>query len=76
MKFVLELTGGRIKMGTGTLYTMLGRLVEDQLIIVVNEVDGKKTYQITVDGKTLLILEQERLEKQCDNGRKILGGIN
>ncbi len=76
MKFVLELTGGRIKMGTGTLYTMLGRLVEDQLIIVVNEVDGKKTYQITEDGKTLLILEQERLEKQCDNGRKILGGIN
>lgn len=74
MKFVKELTGGRIKMGTGTLYTMLGRLVEDQLIIVVNEVDGKKTYQITEDGKTLLILEQERLEKQCDNGKKILGG--
>lgn len=74
MKFVKELTNERIKMGTGTLYTMLGRLVEDQMIIVVNEVDGKKTYQITEDGRTLLLLEQERLEKQCANGQKILGG--
>lgn len=76
MKFVKELTNERIKMGTGTLYTMLGRLVDDQMIIVVNEVDGKKTYQITEDGRTLLLLEQERLEKQCANGQKILGGRN
>ncbi len=76
MKFVKELTNERIKMGTGTLYTMLGRLVDDQMIIVVNEVDGKKTYQITEDGRTLLLLEQERLEKQCANGQKILGGTS
>ena len=74
MKFVRELTAERIKMGTGTLYTMLGRLVEDQVIVVVQEVDGKKTYQITDDGKRLLLLEQERLKKQCENGDKILGG--
>lgn len=75
MKFVRELTEERIKMGTGTLYTMLGRLVEDQMIVVVNEVDGKKTYQITADGRQLLLLEQERLKKQCESGEKILGGI-
>ncbi len=76
MKFVKELTNERVKMGTGTLYTMLGRLVEDQMIIVVNEVDGKKTYQITEDGRALLLLEQERLQQQCANGEKILGGEN
>ncbi len=74
MKFVRELTEERVKMGTGTLYTMLGRLVEDKMICVVSEVDGKKTYQITPDGKTLLLQEQERLEKQCENGEKILSG--
>lgn len=74
MKFVRELTEERVKMGTGTLYTMLGRLVEDQMIVVVNEVDGKKTYQITEDGKHILHLEHERLKKQCENGDKILGG--
>ena len=73
MKFVRELTEERIKMGTGTLYTMLGRLVEDEMIIIVNEVEGKKTYQITADGRMLLEMEQERLQKQCENGERILG---
>lgn len=72
MKFVRELTEERVKMGTGTLYTMLGRLVEDKMIRVVSEEDGKKTYQITEDGKTLLLMEQDRLRQQCENGEKIL----
>ena len=75
MKFVKELTNERVKMGTGTLYTMLGRLVDDQMITVVSETDGKKTYQITSDGRTILVLEVSRLRSQCDNGEKILGGI-
>lgn len=74
MKFVKELTNERIKMGTGTLYTMLGRLVEDQMIHVISEEDGKKTYLITQDGKTLLSMELSRLRKQLENGEKILGG--
>ena len=74
MKFVRELTNERVKMGTGTLYTMLGRLVEDQMIIVVNEEDGKKTYQITEDGKAILMMEVNRLRQQCENGEKILEG--
>lgn len=74
MKFVKELTEERVKLGTGTLYTMLGRLVEDQMIIVLNELDGKKTYHITDTGKAILKLEQERLKQQYENGDKILGG--
>lgn len=75
MKFVRELTNERVKMGTGTLYTMLSRLVEDQMITVVSELDGKKTYQITADGKTLLLMEVNRLRQQCENGETILGGM-
>ena len=74
MKFVRELTQERVRMGTGTLYTMLGRLVADQIIHIVNEEDGKKTYQITEDGKTLLLQEQQRLCQQYENGKKILEG--
>lgn len=76
MKFVKELTNERVKMGTGTLYTMLGRLVEDQMISVVDETDGKKTYHITEDGKAILLLEMVRLRNQCENGERILGGEN
>ncbi len=75
IKFVKELTNERVKMGTGTLYTMLSRLVEDALITVVNEEDGKKTYQITETGKELLLMEQDRLYQQCENGEKVLGEI-
>lgn len=75
MKFVRDLTEERIKMGTGTLYTMLGRLVEDRMICVVKEDDGKKTYQITNDGRSLLFMEQERLKNQCANGEKILSEL-
>ena len=74
MKFVRGLTGERVKLGTGTLYTMLGRLVEDQLIVVVSEEEGKKTYQITEDGKTLLFQEVDRLRQQYENGINLLGG--
>lgn len=74
MKFVRELTKDRVKLGTGTLYTMLGRLVEDQMITVINEADGKKTYLLTEAGKEILHLEQERLKQQYENGQKILGG--
>lgn len=72
MKFVRELTNERVKMGTGTLYTMLGRLTGDKMICVVSEEDGRKTYQITEDGKSLLLMEQKRLQEQCENGAKIL----
>lgn len=73
MKFVRELTEDQVKMGTGTLYTMLGRLVEDGIIEVINECDGKKTYQITEVGRRILVIEQHRLKKQCENGERIIG---
>lgn len=72
MKFVKELTGERVVLGTGTLYTMLGRLVEDKLICVVREEDGKKTYQITEAGRAFLLMEQDRIKQQWKNGKTIL----
>lgn len=54
MQFVSELTKERIKLGTGTLYTMVARLTTDGLIILINNDSGKKTYQITKLGMALL----------------------
>ena len=59
-------------MGTGTLYTMLGRLVEDKLIVIIQEEEGKKIYRITEDGYSFLLMEQRRLQQQYENGAKIL----
>lgn len=74
MQFVSELTEKRVQMGAGTLYTMLGRLLEDGLIRIISEAGGKKTYLITRDGMELLVMETVRLGRQLDNGNAVLNG--
>lgn len=73
IQYVNSLTKGRITLGTGTLYTMVGRLTADGVIVTVpgNE---KKTYQITGDGMELLQEETRRLEQQLADGQKMLSG--
>lgn len=73
MQFVSQLTEKRIQMGTGTLYTMLGRLVEDGIIQIISEEKGKKTYQITEDGINLMLREIKRLKDQLENGLEVFG---
>ena len=76
MQFVSSLTEERIKLGTGTLYTMVGRLTADGLFSIVENDSGKKTYQITETGMTLLKMETERLGAQLENGVSVLGKEN
>lgn len=75
MQYVSELTNNRIKLGTGTLYTMIGRLTTDGLITLIDNDSGKKIYQITKLGIQLLNIETNRLQAQLENGRSLLGGI-
>ena len=74
MQYVSGLTKGRIVLGTGTLYTMVGRLVADQVIAVVSGQEGKKTYQLTEKGQELLEIETRRLGNQLEDGRSVLEG--
>ncbi len=73
MQYVSELTDSRITLGTGTLYTMVGRLVNDGIIENVPNEQGKKTYIIADVGMELLKIETNRIEKQLNDGRMVLG---
>ena len=73
MQYVSSLTEGRIVLGTGTLYTMVGRLASDGIIQVLQE-DGKKSYLLTPVGMELLGEETKRLGQQLSDGLKILSG--
>lgn len=75
MQYVSDLTNNRIKLGPGTLYTMIGRLTTDGLIILIDNDSEKKIYQITKLGIQLLNIETNRLQAQLENGRSLLGGI-
>lgn len=73
MQYVSTLTKGRITLGTGTLYTMVGRLTADGVIMTLPGRE-RKTYGLTEVGLELLREETVRLEKQLTDGRNVLAG--
>jgi DNA-binding PadR family transcriptional regulator len=72
MQYVSELTQGRIVLGTGTLYTMVGRLSADGVITAQSDAEGRKAYQITETGMKLLKKETVRLKQQLTDGVNVL----
>lgn len=71
-KWVSEKTGGRIKLGSGTIYGTLSKMQKDHLITVFDEVDNRIIYEITSRGKTVLAAEIARLKELVS----ICDGIN
>ena len=80
MRRVGELSEGRVKMGPGTLYGTLNRLVEDQLIVEttdrVERSDGERRryYQLTATGHTMAVEELNRLRTLVHHVRHHLPG--
>ena len=57
-------TGGRLKIGPATLYTILGKFEKEKYIREVSVVGRKRTYEITGKGTDAYREELSRL-KQC-----------
>jgi DNA-binding PadR family transcriptional regulator len=68
MRRVCELSDGTVKMGPGTLYGTLNRLVTDGLIIETTEradhtqSERRRTYALTPNGRTVALAELARLQ--------------
>lgn len=58
---VQERTGGRVNLGPGTLYTLLGKFMEEKLIEETEVQGRKRTYRITDKGRAVYREEVERL---------------
>jgi PadR family transcriptional regulator PadR len=60
-----ELSGGRVRLATGTLYTALDRLTAEGCVQLVSEetVAGRirRSYGLTEDGATVLRAEAQRM---------------
>jgi len=62
MQDVAELSGGRIQLGPGTLYTAIKRLRQSGLISECEpDADRRRCYQLTRKGKTAAAEEARRL---------------
>lgn len=83
LKEVEELSEGRIRLSTGTLYGALNRLLDQQLIEQIVPEDpsrGKRTYRLTLAGLKVFAVEVNRMQsllnkvqqqKPAENGRQI-----
>ena len=68
------LSGGRVRLGAGTLYGAINSLLEKGWITALpGEKDSrKKEYVITEDGKSILRTEIQRLSELLENGKRIM----
>lgn len=70
---VREMTGGRLQIGPGTLYTLLGRFENERLIRLERMEENRKIYGLTDAGRQVLAQEYERLRRQVADGAAIFG---
>ena len=73
MERIGQLSHGRVQVGPGTLYTLLGRFEKEKLIALVQEENKRKVYRLTNEGRNVLEREYERLRRQAEDGAAILG---
>ncbi|MFC4353807.1 PadR family transcriptional regulator [Chryseomicrobium palamuruense] len=75
IKQVGEMTEGRLKLGSGTIYGTLTKMQEDEMITVYADEKRKTIYEITDVGKLILRLEFERLDELHRNKERYKGGF-
>ena len=72
MQYVEQLTGGRVRIGAGTLYALLSRFEAEGLIQATREEEKRKYYRLTGSGAQMLEEEFDRLRCRVADGMSIL----
>lgn len=70
MERVRTLTGGRVVIGPGTLYSLLESFLGEGFIQETRVEGRKRSYRITLRGRERLAEEVRRLERQTEDYRK------
>lgn len=71
---VPAMTGGRVNVGSGTLYNLLEQFVEAGMIRETKVEGRKRSYILTDKGRETLEKECERIQAQIHDYRTIFGG--
>lgn len=69
---VQEMTGGRVRIGSGTLYDLLELFVQEGMIRETRVEGRRRSYFITDKGKQMLEREYQRLHSQIDDYDRVL----
>jgi DNA-binding PadR family transcriptional regulator len=80
MQRVGELSDGAVKMGPGTLYGTLNRLVDDGLVVETtdrvdrDESERRRYYELSASGRSVALVELARLRTLVDRVTRTLDG--
>lgn len=78
MQYVKELSNDRVSLGPGTLYGAINTMLKKGWIKALEGSPNsrKKEYEITDEGRMIIVGEIQRLEELIENGKKIVRGEN
>ena len=71
--YVRQLTAGRVTLGPGTLYAILGKFQEEALIKESWSQGRMRVYRITDVGRALFRQELENMRRCVDDGQREMG---
>lgn len=71
--WVRELTEDRVTLGPGTLYAILGKFQEEELIKETWSQGRMRVYRITESGRELFRRELENMRRCVDDGQREMG---
>ena len=72
MDMVPALTGGRVNVGSGTLYNLLEQFQSEELIQATRVEGRRRSYILTPRGRRLLEEEYDRLCRRVEDYRRIM----
>ena len=75
-KYVAELTGERIVLGSGTIYGTLNKMLKDGLVTVYADGERKKVYEMTELGSAVFYREKARIKEVYEHSRYIGGDLS
>ncbi|GKU27605.1 PadR family transcriptional regulator [Clostridium folliculivorans] len=73
MQAVEEISKGRVRVGPGTLYALLGKFGKENMIRETEVQGRKRSYIITDKGKEILLDEYRRLITMVSDGEGYMG---
>ena len=62
-----NMTNGRVKIGSGTLYTLLEQFLEAEMIRETKDERQRRSYILTDKGREMLFNEYERIKAQMED---------
>ena len=77
MQQTAELTAGRVKIGSGTMYGATGNMMKKGWIeecVTASAGERRRMYRLTDEGRAVLEAEYVRLKELVKNADRVMGG--